>query len=91
MSYENIVKDGNFYQTATGDYGFRFLEAGDNSPIGESFRAIQVIEGAVVSTSTVVGDALVNVGLSEGTIVFGKFDRVTCVSGKVIAYSAKVV
>ena len=25
MSYETIVKEGNFYQSATGDYGFRLL------------------------------------------------------------------
>lgn len=91
MSYENIVKDGNFYQSSTGDYGFRFLEGGDASASGESFRAIQVIEGAVITTTTLVGDALTNVGLGEGTIIYGKFDSVSCVSGKVIAYSAKVV
>ncbi len=91
MSYENIVKDGNFYQSATGDYGFRLLEGGDSSAADESFRAIQAIEGAVVTTTTAVGDAVTNLGLGEGMIIYGKFDSVSCVSGKVIAYSAKVV
>ena len=91
MSYENIVKEGNFYQSATGDYGFRLLEGGEASVAGESFRAIQAIEGAVVTTTTAVGDAVTNLGLGEGMIIYGKFDSVSCVSGKVIAYSAKVV
>jgi hypothetical protein len=91
MSYENIVKEGNFQQTATGDYGFRLLEGGESSVSGESFRAIQAIEGAVVTTTTTSGDALTNLGLGEGTIIYGKFDSVSCVSGKVLAYSAKLV
>ncbi len=89
MSYESIVKDGNFYQSATGDYGFRLLETGESSSAGESFRAIQAIEGATVTTTTSFGDALTNAGIGEGTIIYGKFDSVSCVSGKVLAYKAK--
>ena len=90
MAYETIVKEGNFYQSATGDYGFRLLEAGESSVAGESFRSIQALEGAVVTTTTQVGDALTGAGLGEGTIIYGKFDSVSCVSGKVLAYSAKL-
>ena len=88
MAYETIVKEGNFYQSATGDYGFRLLEAGESSVAGESFRSIQAVEGAVVTTTTQVGDALTSLGLGEGTIIYGKFDSVSCVSGKVLAYKA---
>ena len=88
MAYEQIVKEGNFQQSATGDYGFRLLEVGEASVAGESFRAIQALEGAVVTTTTLVGDALTNAGLGEGTIIYGKFDSVSCVSGKVLAYKA---
>ena len=88
MAYETIVKEGNFYQSATGDYGFRLLEAGEASTLGESFRAIQAVEGAVVTTTTQVGDALTSLGLGEGTIIYCKFDSVSCVSCKVLAYKA---
>jgi hypothetical protein len=88
MAYETIVKEGNFYQSATGDYGFRLLEAGESSVAGESFRSIQALEGAVVTTTTQVGDALTGAGLGEGTIIYGKFDSVSCISGKVLAYKA---
>jgi hypothetical protein len=88
MAYETIVKEGNFYQSATGDYGFRLLEAGESSVAGESFRSIQAVEGAVVTTTTQVGDALTSLALGEGTIIYGKFDSVSCVSGKVLAYKA---
>ena len=43
MAYETIVKEGNFYQSATGDYGFRLLEGGESSTAGEAFRAIQAL------------------------------------------------
>jgi hypothetical protein len=86
MAYENIVKDGNFYQSVTGDYGFRVLDAAESSVAGESFRAIQALEGSSVTTTTTVGDALSAVTLAEGSIVYGRFDSVTCNTGKVIAY-----
>ena len=86
MAYENISKEGNFYQSVTGDYGFRVLSTGESSAAGDSFRAIQALEGSSVTTTTQVGDALSAVTLAEGSIVYGKFDTVTCNSGKVIAY-----
>jgi hypothetical protein len=86
MAYENISKEGNFYQSATGDYGFRLLEAAESATDG--FRAIQALEASEVTTTTQVGDALTAVALSEGSIIYGKFDSVTCVSGKVLAYKA---
>jgi hypothetical protein len=86
MSYENISKEGNFYQSVTGDYGFRLLESAESSVAGESFRAIQALEGSSITTTTSVGDALSAVTLAEGSIVYGRFDSVTCNSGKVIAY-----
>ena len=86
MSYENISKEGNFYQSVTGDYGFRLLSTGESSASGEGFRAIQALEGSSITTTTQVGDALTAVTLAEGSIVYGRFDSVTCNSGKVIAY-----
>ena len=86
MAYENIVKEGNFYQTATGDYGFRLVAGGASTT--DSCRAIQALEDSVVTTTTQAGDALTSVTLTEGTVVFGKFDSVAVASGKVIAYKA---
>lgn len=88
MAYENIVKEGNFYQSAAGDYGFRLLDAGVSSTAGESFRAVQMIEDSVVTTTTQTGDALTSISIGQGTIIYGKFDSVSCVSGKVLAYKA---
>ena len=86
MAYENIIKEGNFYQSATGDYGFKFLSGTQSTT--DSCRSIQALEDSVVTTTTLAGDALTSVTLSEGTIIFGKFDSVTLASGKVLAYKA---
>jgi len=89
MAYENITKDSNFYQSVVGDYGFRVLDAADSSTSGETFRAIQALEGSSVTTTTSVGDPLSSVTLAEGSIVYGKFDSITCNSGKIIAYKSE--
>lgn len=86
MSYENITKDGNFFQSATGDYGFKLVTASGST--SEACRAIQALETSVVTTTTTVGDALTSVTITEGTVIFGKFDSVAVASGKVIAYKA---
>ena len=86
MSYENITKDSNFFQSATGDYGFKVVAAAGST--SEACRAIQALEDSVVTTTTTVGDALTSVTLTEGTIVFGRFDSISVASGKVIAYRA---
>ena len=88
MSYENISKEGNFFQTSTGDYGFRVIDSASSAVAGEAYRAVQVIADAVVTTTTAVGDALTAESLTEGTIIYGRFDTVSVSSGKVIAYKA---
>ena len=86
MAYENISKESNFFQSAMGDYGFRFLESAESSSDG--FRAIQALEASEITTTTQVGDALTNVALAEGSVIYGKFDTVSCITGKVLAYKA---
>ncbi len=88
MSYETIVKEGNFYQTSTGDYGFRLVSSTFSQPSGEAYRALQIVSDAVVTTTTLVGDALTSEALTAGTIIYGKFDTVSVASGKLIAYKA---
>ena len=87
MSFENIIKDGNFYQASTGDYGFRVLTDA-TSVAGESFRSIQALDGnATVTATSAVGDSLNSHTIPKGGVILGKFTSIT-VSGTVIAYLA---
>ena len=86
MAFENITKEGNFYQSVVGDYGFRYVTAGNNTT--DSCRAIQALEDSVITTTTDKGDALTSVTITEGMVIFGKFDSVAVATGKVIAYKA---
>jgi hypothetical protein len=86
MAFENITKDGNFNQAAVGDYGFRYLTTSEST--SDSCRAIQALEDSSVTTTTTSGDALTEVIIPTGTVVWGKFDSVSVVAGKVIAYKA---
>lgn len=86
MAFENIVKPGNFQQSAVGDYGFRHLVTGEST--SDSCRAIQALEDSSVTTTTASGDALTDVIIPTGTVVWGKFDSVSCVAGSIIAYKA---
>lgn len=90
MSFESIVKEGNFYQSSTGDYGFRLLTGTESSVAGESFRAIQVISATAQLDATSVRKDSINSTLviPQGTVIFGKFTDITMTSGKVIAYLA---
>ena len=47
MGFENIVKEGNYYQTSSGDYGFKYIQAGGS--VTNSFRVIQVLSDAVIT------------------------------------------
>lgn len=87
MGYENITKEGNFYQTVSGDYGFKVLSGTGSTTL--DCRAIQALEETVLTTTTSVGDALSSVTLPSGTVIFGKFDSITLTSGKVLAYLAE--
>jgi hypothetical protein len=87
MSFENIIKDGNFYQASTGDYGFRVL-TDETSVVGESFRSIQALNAvATVTTDSVNGDDLSGQVIPKGGVILGKFTSIT-VTGTVIAYLA---
>ena len=87
MSFENIIKDGNFYQASTGDYGFRVLTDA-TSVSGESFRSIQALNAvATVTADSVNGDDLTGQVIPKGGVILGKFTSIT-VTGTVIAYLA---
>ena len=87
MSFENIIKDGNFYQASTGDYGFIVLTS-ETSVAGESFRSIQALNAvATVTATSVNGDNLSGQVIPKGGVILGKFTSIT-VTGTVIAYLA---
>lgn len=87
MSFENIIKEGNFYQASTGDYGFRVL-TNATSVSGESFRSIQALDAvATVTATSVNGDNLSSQVIPKGGVILGKFTSIT-VTGTVIAYLA---
>lgn len=87
MSFENIIKDSNYHQSSTADYGFRVLTDG-TSVEGESFRSIQALNAAaVVSATSAVGDSLNSITIPKGGVILGKFTQIS-VTGTVIAYLA---
>ena len=90
MSFENIIKDGNFYQASTGDYGFKLISAGET--VTGSFRSIQVLNSnAELTAVCAVGDSITtNLTIPKGAVILGKFTSITlsASSGKVIAYLA---
>ena len=95
MSFENIIKDGNFYQASTGDYGFRILTGNSGTPTsetsvaGESFRSIQALNSTVTVTATSVnGDNLSGQVIPKGGVILGKFTSITITDGTAIAYLA---
>lgn len=86
MSFENIIKDGNFYQASTGDYGFKLISAGET--VTGSFRSIQALNAiATVTATSVKGDNLSGQVIPKGGVILGKFTEITVV-GTVIAYLA---
>ena len=88
MSFENIIKDGNFYQASTGDYGFRVLTDA-TSVSGESFRSIQALNAvATVTATSVNGDNLTGQVIPKGGVILGKFTSITITDGTAIAYLA---
>ena len=87
MAFESIVKEGNFYQSSTGDYGFRVL-TDETSVAGESFRSIQALNAvATISATSVKGDNLSGQVIPKGGVILGKFTEID-VTGTVIAYLA---
>ena len=91
MSFENITRDSNFYQSSSADYGFRIFtgEGTTNSLQGESFRSIQVLTAATLTATSTIGDSIPNtIQLKAGTVILGKFTSIALEEGEIIAYLA---
>ena len=68
--------------------GFAVLEptGKPQTDSGQTFYAIKALESSVISTTTDVGDALTNQDLIVTDVIFGNFNSVTVISGKVLVY-----
>jgi|TARA_R110000868_G_scaffold140788_1_gene356797 hypothetical protein len=85
----NLYNTSDFQKLSFGDNGLRVVNAGSTTTAGESFGAIQVLEAATISCDidAIGGDAAISsLALSSGTIIYGNFDDINVVSGKIIAY-----
>ena len=86
MSYNTIVRTQDYQASSFGDYGFRVVDNSFSQPSGEKYRVLFVIDDAVITTTTAVGDALTSEAFQSGSYIYGKFDTVSVASGVVIAY-----
>lgn len=85
----DLYYTSEFQKLSFGDKGLRVLSTGDTSTSGESFCAIQAMEGSTISCDidTTGGDtSLTSLFLSTGQVIYGNFDDVNVTTGKVIAY-----
>tara|TARA_R100001460_G_scaffold101520_2_gene145579 strand:- start:674 stop:946 length:273 start_codon:yes stop_codon:yes gene_type:complete len=85
----NLYYSSDFQKLSFGDNGLRVLAASATSTAGESFCAIQAIEGSTISCDidTAGGDtSITSLALSAGSIIYGNFDDVSVASGKVVCY-----
>ena len=88
MSYENVNATPNFQRQVLGQKGVRTIRTGGSSTAGEFYRAITVLDDAVITTASEAGDNLVAVSVPAGITVYGLFSSVSVTSGEVLAYIA---
>ena len=88
MSYSNITNPANYQLQALGQKGFRKITTGFSPVADEYYRAIVVVNDAVITTTSEAGDSLSAESLLAGTVVYGLFSAVSVSAGTVIAYIA---
>jgi hypothetical protein len=86
MAYNTIIRTQDYQASSFGEYGFRLVDNSFSQPSGEKYRVLFIIDDAVVTTTTTVGDALTAEPFQSGSYIYGKFDTVSVSSGAVIAY-----
>jgi hypothetical protein len=81
-----LFKSGGYQGSSTeigyDNFGTRVLND------GATIESYSCVAEEIRTSPTQAGDALTSVTLTEGTIIFGKFDSVAVASGKVLAYKA---
>ena len=88
MAYENVNATPNFQRQVLGQKGFRKLTTGGSSTSGEFYRAITVLDDAVITTVSEAGDPLTSEAIPAGITIYGLFSSITVTSGELIAYIA---
>jgi len=88
MGFENVNATPNFQRQVLGQKGFRKLTTGGSGTSGEFYRAITVLDDAVISTTSEAGDNLTALSIPAGVTIYGLFSAVSVTSGDVIAYIA---
>lgn len=88
MAYENVNATPNFQRQVLGQKGFRKLRTGSASISGEFYRAITVLDDAVITTVSEAGDVLTSEAIPAGITIYGLFSSITVTSGELIAYIA---
>ena len=88
MAYENVNATPNFQRQVLGQKGFRKFRTGSASISGEFYRAITVLDDAVITTTSESGDSLSSEAIPTGVTIYGLFSSITIVSGDVVAYIA---
>ncbi len=88
MAYENVNATPNFQRQVLGQKGLRTIRTGGAGTSGEFYRAITVLDDAVISTTSEAGDNLNAVSVSAGITIYGLFSTVSVTSGEVVAYIA---
>jgi hypothetical protein len=89
MSKFSLSQDDNFNNMSFGTWGFRRIVSGSTPVAGEIYRAIQVLEDAIITVNNNIGDDLTAQVVLAGTVIFGEFSSVTCSSGTVLSYKAR--
>ena len=85
----NLNFSNEYQRLSFGDYGLRIISASETSTSGEHFAAIQSLEDSTISCSNNAsgGDSsITSLVLASGLILYGNFDDMTVVSGKIICY-----
>jgi hypothetical protein len=85
----DLYYSSEFQKLSFGDKGLRIISTGGNSIAGESFCAIQALESSTISCDidTNGGDtSITSLPIGTGAIIYGNFDDVSVVSGKVVCY-----
>ena len=88
MSYSNVSNPANYQLQALGQKGFRKITTGFSPVADEYYRAIVVVNDAVITTTSEAGDNLFAEAVIAGTVVYGLFSAVSVSAGTVIAYIA---
>lgn len=85
----DLYYSSEFQKLSFGDKGLRVIAASATSLAGENFCAIQALESSTISCDIdiVGGDtSITSLALGAGSIIYGNFDDVSVVSGKVVCY-----